>query len=119
MRMRSLPVLVVVAALWPSLGSIAPAAAQASLPAAALSAAQAERNSVQLRQGMSIEEVQKLLGKPRRTALKANGNSAPWQGTLQWTYSWPGASSTQGSLHVVFAATAPEKWYVNSWDWGY
>jgi hypothetical protein len=68
---------------------------------------------------MSAEEVQKLLGAPRRTALKTNGNAAttPWQGTLQWTYSWPGAASSQGSLNVVFAATAPDKWYVNSWEW--
>jgi hypothetical protein len=36
---------------------------------------------------------------------------------LQWTYSWPGASSSQGSLHVVFGATTPEKWLVNSWEW--
>jgi hypothetical protein len=117
--MRSLPVLVLVAALSPSLAWISPAAAQASRPAATLSFAQAERNAVELRQGMSAEEVQKLLGTPRRTALKTSGSSAttPWQGTLQWTYSWPAAASSQGSLNVVFAATAPEKWYVNSWEW--
>ena len=119
MRMRSLPVLVFVAALSPSLAWISPAAAQASRPAATLSFAQAERNAVSLRQGMSVEEVQKLLGTPRRTALKTNGSSVttPWQGTLQWTYSWPNAASSQGSLSVVFAATAPEKWFVNSWEW--
>ena len=68
---------------------------------------------------MSLEEVQRLLGKPRRTALKTSGSSAatPGQGTLQWTYSWPGANSTLGSLHVVFDAKAPEKWHVNSWEW--
>lgn len=115
--MRNLTVWVFVAALLPSLAWTSPAAAQASRPAATLSAAQAERNSVDLRQGMSADEVQTLLGKPRRTALKTSGNSAtaPWQGTLQWTYSWSGASSSQGSLHVVFAATA--QWYVNSWEW--
>jgi hypothetical protein len=117
--MRTLPVLAFVAALSPSLAWIPPAAAQASRPGATLSFAQAERNAVDLRQGMSAEEVHKLLGTPRRTALKTNGSSVttPWQGTLQWTYSWPGAASSQGSLNVVFAATAPEKWYVNSWEW--
>ena len=102
--------------LW--LGLSAPASAQTPRPASALSAAQAERKSVELRQGMSAEEVERLLGKPRRTALK-NGGSAggPGQGNLQWTYSWPGASSTQGSLSVVFAAAAPEQWRVHSWAW--
>jgi hypothetical protein len=96
----------------------APASAQTARPAAGLSAAQAERKSVELRQGMSAEEVEKLLGKPRRTALK-NGGSAggPGGGNLQWTYSWPGGSSTPGSLSVVFAATAPEQWRVHSWEW--
>lgn len=94
--------------------------AQSARPVAVLSAAQAERNAVQLRQGMSAEEVERLLGKPRRTALKANGrfDGAPEQGSLQWTYSWPGASaSSPGNLNVVFTATAPEKWHVNSWEW--
>jgi hypothetical protein len=97
-----------------------PVAAQTPRSAAGLSASQAERKSVELRQGMSSEEVEKLLGKPRRTALK-NGASAgaPGQGTLQWTYSWPGTGtySTQGNLNVLFGATAPEQWRVNSWEW--
>ena len=111
--------LLFIAALSPSLAWSQHAAARASGPTAALSAAQAERNAVDLRQGMSLEEVQRLLGKPRRTALKASASSAaaPNQATLQWTYSWPGANSTLGSLHVVFDATAPEKWQVNSWEW--
>jgi hypothetical protein len=65
---------------------------------------------------MKLEEVEKLLGKPKRTGLKntgsfATGSSAgePSQGTLQWTYVW--------ALHVVFAARTPEQWTVNSWDW--
>ena len=95
----------------------APASAQTPRPAAGLSAAQAERKSVELRQGMSSEEVEKLLGKPRRTALKNGASSAPGQGTLQWTYSWPGTYSTQGSLNVTFGATTPEQWRVNSWEW--
>ena len=117
--MTRLAALLFLAALPPLLAWSPRAAAQASAPPAPLSAAQAERNAVSLRQGMSLEEVQKLLGKPRRTALKASGSSAaaPGQGALQWTYSWPGASSTLGSLHVVFGAAAPEKWLVNSWEW--
>lgn len=116
--MTRLAALLFVAALSPSL-AWSPAAAQAAAPGATLSAAQAERRAVDLKQGMSLEEVQGLLGKPRRTALRANGSSsaAQDQGTLQWTYSWPGASSTLGSLHVAFGATAPEKWLVNGWEW--
>ena len=98
---------------------IGSATAQGSRPVAALSFAQAERNAIDLRQGMSVEEVQKLLGTPRRTALKSSGGfaSAPPQGTLHWTYAWPGATSSQASLSVVFAASGPEKWHVNSWEW--
>ena len=116
--MTRLPTLVVLAALLPSLPWISPAAAQTPRPATNLSLAQAERNAVDLKQGMSAEDVQKLLGKPRRTALKNNGGSpnAPWQGTLHWSYTWTGASS-QASLHVEFAAKTPEEWYVNSWEW--
>ena len=99
--------------LWAS-----PAGAQASRPAAVLSLAQAEQVAVDLKQGMSAEEVQKLLGQPRRTALKSEGGfpNMPSQGTLQWTYSWTG-SSTQGNLRVEFAAKIPDHWCVNSWEW--
>ena len=53
-------------------------------PGASASFAQTERNSVELKQGMTLEEVQKLLGKPKRTALRNTGSSAgePGQGTL-------------------------------------
>lgn len=119
--MRRLPTSVFLAALLVSLAWISPAGAQPTDPAAKPSLAQVERKAADLKQGMSVEEVQTLLGKPRRTALRTNGFStnAPWQGTLQWTYTWTGsgASSSEGSLHVVFAAKAPEQWYVNSWEW--
>jgi hypothetical protein len=94
------------------------AGAQPVRPAATLTLAQAERMAADLKQGMSLEDVQKLLGKPRRTALKSNGasTSSPWQGTLQWSYTWTGSSS-QANLHVQFSAKAPEQWYVNSWEW--
>ena len=85
-----------------------------------MSLAQGERNAVELKQGMTRDEVQQLLGKPRRTALKNSGSTAgqPWQGTLQWTYNWGSASTTEGNLQVVFAAKEPEKWYVDGWQWG-
>jgi predicted phage gp36 major capsid-like protein len=107
--------LILLAALWASLAWIAPAGAQPTRPGVNASFAQAERNSVELKQGMTLEEVQKLLGKPKRTALRNTGSSAgePWQGALQWTYAW----SPERTLQVVFAAKTPEQWYVNSWDW--
>ena len=71
-----------------------------------------------LRQGMSIDDVQGLLGKPRRTALKTNsGSSASPQGMLQWTYNWTGGTSAPGSLRVDFVSKTPNAWYVNSWEW--
>ena len=116
--MTRLAALLFLAALSSSVAWSPSASAQAARPVAPLSAAQAERNSIELRQGMSLEEVQGLLGKPRRTALKTAGfSTTPGQGILQWTYSWPGTGSSQGSLEVVFNATAPEKWLVNSWEW--
>jgi hypothetical protein len=117
MYMRHLPILLFVATFLPSLPWISPAAAEPARAAATLSLAQAERMAADLKQGMKLEEVQRLLGKPRRTALRHDGSSSsvPSQGTLQWTYSW--GSSSQGSLQVEFAAKAPEEWYVNSWQW--
>ena len=111
-------VLVLALALLPSLLWVSPASAQAFHPAAALSLAQAERVAVDLKQGMSAEEVQKLLGKPQRTSLKNDGGfpNTPSQGTLQWTYSWT-SSSAQGNLRIEFAAKTPDQWYVSSWDW--
>lgn len=107
----------VLLALLPSLAWTSPALAQVSRPAA-LSLAQAERSAVNLRQGMSAEEVQQLLGKPRRTALKSTGGSSePWQGTLHWSYAWTGASSADSNLQVVFAARKPGEWYVHAWEW--
>ena len=118
--MRYLLSLVALAGFLPSLAWISPATAQTSRPAASPTLAQAERMSVELKQGMSLEEVQKLLGKPRRTSLKNNGGSATplSQGTLQWNYSWPSSSVSPASLQVDFVAKTPEQWYVNSWEWG-
>lgn len=105
-------------ATLPSLVWISPAGAQASRPVAVLSLAQAEGAAADLKQGMSAEEVQRLLGKPLRTSLKNDGgfsNASP-QGTLQWMYSWTG-SSAKGQLHIEFSAKAPDQWYVKSWEW--
>jgi len=106
-----LPILLLAAALLP-----AGALAQATRTGAP-SLAQAERNTVELKQGMSLEEVQKLLGKPRRTALRAGIQG---QGALQWSYFWSGpasSSSSERSLQIEFAAKAPDQWIVNSWGW--
>lgn len=88
------------------------------LAAAQAGAARVERNAIELKQGMTLESVQKLLGKPKRTALKHS--SAPagerWQGTLEWSYTF-GSEYSQRELQVVFAAKAPEEWTVDSWDW--
>jgi hypothetical protein len=109
---------VILGTLLLSLSCVAPAGAQSSRTAPGLSLAQAERNAVDLKHGMSAEEVQRLLGKPRRTALKSNGSSssAASQPILQWTYNWSSAS-TPAILHVEFAAKTPEAWFVNSWEW--
>ena len=117
--MRQLSSFLFLAALAASPAWMSAALAQAGRPAAAQSRAQGERNAAELRQGMSTAEVQKLLGKPRRTALKNAGGSAsePWQGTLHWNYTWAGSYAPEGNLQVVFAAKKPGEWYVNSWEW--
>ena len=115
-----LPRLLLFAALLPC-AWISSAQDQSSRPAADLTLAQGERMASDLKYGMSADDVRKLLGKPRRTALRNNGVSAtatPWQGTLRWTYSWPGSSFQGTSLQIEFAAKTPEEWYVNSWEWG-
>ncbi len=67
--------LMLLLAMLPSVLWFSPASAQSLRPVAVLSLAQAERVAVDLKQGMSAEEVEKLLGKPQRTALKSNGGS--------------------------------------------
>ncbi len=111
------PIVGVLALGW-SLLWLQPAAAQASRPDTTFSLTQAEHVAADLKQGMTVDEVEKLLGKPRRTALKNDGGFAgsPAKGTLQWTYSWTSASGT-GSLRVEFVSKSLEQWYVNSWEW--
>jgi len=110
--MKRLRTLFFLAALFPSLTW----AAEPFRAPENLNLADAERRAADLRQGMSIDDVQGLLGKPRRTQLKNNGGSASPQGTLQWTYNWVG-SSPPGSLRVDFVSKTVNGWYVNSWEW--
>jgi hypothetical protein len=116
--MKSLPALIVIAALASSLASLPAAGAEPARPAANPGFAQTERKAADLKQGMSAEDVQKLLGKPRRTSLRSSGsaaNGASPGGILQWTYAWTDPS--QGTLRIEFAAKAPAEWTVTSWDW--
>lgn len=96
-------------------------AAQAQLLKQKPTLAQAERLAVDLKQGMTLQEVENLLGKPRRTALRTLSHASTpelWQSALQWTYAWPGPSQSDWTLQVVFASSkSPERWLVQSWDW--
>ena len=111
---------VLLAALFAGLGCTLPAYAETPRASAAPGFAQAERNAVELKQGMSLAEVQRLLGKPRRTALKdsAGYSATASQANLRWTYVWSTASSSDHVLNVDFVAKTPAEWSVNSWDWG-
>lgn len=102
--------LLLIAALLPSVALAQVSRAEMRSPA------QAERNAVELKQGMTPGEVQELLGKPRRTALRSDGGSPA---ALQWTYVWSGARSlsSERSLSVEFAAKAADEWFVKSWSW--
>jgi hypothetical protein len=118
--MRRSEFLVLLTALVSSLLLGSPAGAESSRPDPTLSLAQAERIAADLKQGMSLDDVQKLLGKPRRTALKSDGASpGSSKGTLQWTYNWTNTSA-QGNLRVEFASKSllsQDEWAVSSWEW--
>jgi hypothetical protein len=111
--------LLLLAAIVLGPGSARSAHAQANRTAAPASAGQAERNAVELEQGMSLADVQRLLGKPRRTSLKDNGGftAASSQASLRWTYVWSRPLSSDNVLNVDFIAKAPAEWFVNSWEW--
>ena len=109
--MLLLAVLIAIAG-WPAHG-VAQAAG-----ASGTSRALAERAAVDLRQGMTPEEVRELLGRPWRTALSGNGGSGG--GTLRWTYAWtgsPSSSSSERILNVDFNAATAEQWSVSGWSW--
>lgn len=119
--MRLVLLALLVAAIAGVLGWFSPAGAQSARAAQSASRAQSERAAVDLRQGMSPEEVQQLLGKPWRTALSGNGGANPaGQGTLRWSYTWigsPTSSSSERTLNIDFAAKAAEQWAVSGWNW--
>jgi hypothetical protein len=120
--MKRPPILLFLAAFMASLAWLTPANAQTAGPSASAKRAQAERNAVDLKQGMTTQEVQQLLGKPQRTTLRSNGaSSAQGQGALQWTYVWSSggsmSSSSERTLSVDFAAKAADQWLVNGWGW--
>jgi hypothetical protein len=116
--MRRLHYLTFLTILGISLPFSSTADAESTRTDGTLSLAQGERMAAELKQGMSLDEVQKLLGKPSQTALKsdANATNVPSKGTLQWIYVF-GSSSPQRNLRVEFAAKSLEDWYVNSWEW--
>jgi hypothetical protein len=117
--MQRTPIILAIAVLILLSSGSAPASAEASRSDPNLSLTQAEHVSSDLKQGMTVDEVQKLLGTPQRTGLKSDDSlpaGAPSKGTLQWTYSWAGASPGR-SLRVDFIAKSLEDWQVNSWEW--
>lgn len=82
--------------------------------------ATAERRAIDLQQGMKAEEVERLLGKPKRTALRQGGLSSAVDastGSLRWTYTWPAATERDGTLQVVFTRKSSGEWLVDSWGW--
>lgn len=115
--MKPIPILASLAIAAITLAGLVPAAAQSGKQPAMPSLVQTERAAVDLRRGMSVEEVRTLLGRPRRTALRDVGGSpaAAAQGTLQWLYSWDG--SDRDSLRVDFVPIAAGGWTVASWEW--
>ena len=119
--MGRVPVVLLISGFLAAAASLPSGAGEASEVASG-SRVQAERAAVDLRQGMTLAEVQQLLGKPWRTALTSNGGygAAPSHGTLRWTYTWrrSASSSAQPSLNIDFAAKTAEQWYVNGWSWG-
>ena len=114
--MRYLLLAMLVAVLLAASGWFSHAGAQAKRPQAGASVAAAERAAVDLRQGMSLEEVQQLLGKPWRTALSGTGPSGA-QGTLRWTYTWSATAVSERNLNIDFAAKVPQQWSVSGWNW--
>jgi len=114
--LRFLLVMLLLAALiviagWPSHSY--PQAARSAQSGRALT----ESAAVDLRPGMTPDEVRELLGKPWRTAL--SGTSG---GTLRWTYTWTGSPSSGLSereriLNVDFSAKSAEQWSLSAWNW--
>jgi outer membrane protein assembly factor BamE (lipoprotein component of BamABCDE complex) len=112
--MRFLLFALLVAALLGTTGWFSPAAAQGARGTAGSSRGAAERAAVELRRGMSLDEVQQLLGKPARTALSGTADT----GTLRWTYTALASNaSSDRNLNIDFSAKAAEPWTVSGWGW--
>lgn len=110
--------LLLIALTIAGLATTVPAIAQRSEARSTMTFVKAERQSIELRQGMTSEDVERLLGKPKRTALKqgfaASADAA--QGSLQWTYMWADTSQRDDTLQVVFTRKSGQ-WLVESWGW--
>ena len=109
--MRFLLFALLVAAFLGTTGWFSPAGAQGAKSGAA--AGRAERAAVDLKRGMTLEEVQQLLGKPGRSALSGSTDT----GTLRWTYTGLASNaSSDRNLNIDFSSKA-ELWTVSGWGW--
>ncbi|HZR03416.1 MAG TPA: hypothetical protein VFA81_09620 [Burkholderiales bacterium] len=114
------PTLVLLAAMTAAVLTITvPAMAQRSDGRSNMTLVNAERQSIELKQGMTSEQVEGLLGKPKRTALKQGfaTSADASQGNLQWNYMWTDTSQRDSTLQVVFARKPAGQWLVESWSW--
>jgi hypothetical protein len=98
-----------------------PAGAQDAAIDNGMTLGQAEKVAANLHEGMTVDEVQKLLGKPQQTALKSDVGvpNPPTKGALQWSYVW-GVAANRAVLRVDFTAQpleAHEPYQVSSWQW--
>jgi hypothetical protein len=118
LRGRSARAVFCVAALLMACFCSWPALAQDAAADGGMTIGQAEKLAANLRQGMTVDEVQKLLGKAQQTALKNDGGAPnlPSKGTLQWSYVW-GEAANRARLRVDFTAQPLEPYHVNSWQW--
>ena len=101
------------------LATAVPVIAQRSDARPGMTLVKAERQSIELKQGMNPEEVERLLGKPKRTALKQGSSisvDAP-QGSLEWSYVWADTTQRDSTLQVVFSRKPSAPGLVESWSW--
>ena len=115
--LRFILLALLVAALATTGGWFSLASAQDARAGAGRSGAATERAAVELKRGMTLAEVQKLLGKPWRTTLSDSG-SPEGPGTLRWTYTGMSrAAASEPNLNVDFNARTAEEWTVSGWGW--
>ena len=115
--LRFILLALLVAALATTGGWFSLAGAEDARGAAGKSRGATERAAVELKRGMTLEEVQKLLGKPWRTTLSDSG-FAEGPGTLRWTYTGMSrAAASEPNLNIDFNARTAEQWTVSGWGW--